>query len=96
MYIGGRYQADGGAIWKLDIRFVSEEHAIAQKYIDHVSSKLTDERRRAILSIKHVVGQDPRYRTEISSVDIYEAVLDKGITDLEGFKEQLRKLSIEL
>jgi hypothetical protein len=96
MYIGGKYQVDEGAIWKLDIRFVSEQHAIAQKYIDHVSSKLTEERRRAILSIKHVVAQDPRYRTEISSVDIYEAVLDKGITDLEGFKEQLRESGIEL
>ena len=30
MYIGGRYQADEEAIWKLDIRFVSEQHAIAQ------------------------------------------------------------------
>jgi hypothetical protein len=96
MYIGGRYQADEGTIWKLDIRFVSEPHAMAQRYVDNKSSKLTDGRRRAILSIKHVVAQDPRYRTEISSVDIYEAVLDKGITDLEGFKEQLRKSGIEL
>ena len=96
MYIGGKVQADDGAIWKLDIRFISEQHAIAQKYIDSISSKLTDGRRRAILSIKHVVAQDPRYRTEISSVDIYEAVLDKGITDLEGFKEQLRESGIEL
>ena len=96
MYIGGKYQADERTIWKLDIRFVSEQHAIAQKYIDHISSELTDDRRRAILSIKHVVAQDPRYRTEISSVDIYDAVLNKGITDLEGFREQLRKSGIEL
>ena len=95
MYIGGKVQADDGAIWKLDIRFVSEQHAIAQKYIDSISYKLTDARKRAILSIKHVVAQDPRYRTEISSVDIYEAVLAKGITDLEGFKEQLRESGIE-
>ena len=96
MYIGGKYEADGGAIWKIDIRFVSEQHAIAQKHIDSISARLTDDRRRAILSIKHVVAQDPRYRTEISSVDIYEAVLAKGIMDLEGFKEQLRESGIEL
>jgi len=96
MYIGGKYQADDGAIWKIDIRFVSEQHAIAQKHIDNISARLTDDRRRAILSIKHVVAQDPRYRTEISSVDIYEAVLAKGIMDLEGFKEQLRESGIEL
>ncbi|MCP4537327.1 MAG: hypothetical protein GY832_09285, partial [Chloroflexi bacterium] len=96
MYIGGKYQADKGAIWKIDIRFVSEQHAIAQKHIDSISSKLTDGKRRAILSIKHVVAQDPRYRTEISSVDIYKAVLAKGIMNLEGFKELLRESSIEL
>ena len=96
MYIGGKYEADGGAIWKIDIRFVSEQHAIAQKHIDSIGARLTDDRRRAILSIKHVVAQDPRYRTEISSVDIYEAVLAKGIMDLEGFKEQLRESGIEL
>ena len=96
MYIGGKYQTDGGVIWKLDIRFVSEQHAIAQKYIDSINSKLTDGKRRAILSIKHVVAQDPRYRTEISSVDIYKAVLTNGITDLAGFKKQLRESGIEL
>jgi hypothetical protein len=96
MYIGGKYQADEGAIWKIDIRFVSEQHAIAQKHIDSISSKLTDGRRRAILRIKQVVAQDTRYRTEISSVDIYEAVLVEGITDLEGFKKHLRKSGVEL
>jgi len=44
MYIGGKYQTDDGAIWKLDIRFVSEQHAIAQEYIDSISYKLTDAR----------------------------------------------------
>jgi hypothetical protein len=96
MYIGGKYQAHEGAIWKIDIRFVSEQHAIAQKYIDRISSELTDSKRRAILSIKHIVAQDSRYRTEISSVDIYEAVLTKSVTDLKGFKEQLIESGIKL
>jgi len=96
MYIGGKYQAFDGAIWKIDIRFVSEQHAIAQKYLDAISSRLTEENRKAILEIKNVVALDSRYRTEISSVDIYEAVLDKGVMDLGGFKEELLKSGIEL
>ena len=96
MYIGGKYQSIDGAIWKIDIRFVSEQHAIAQKYLDAISSRLTKENRKAILEIKNVMALDSRYRTEISSVDIYEAVLDKGVMDLEGFKEELLKSGIEL
>jgi len=96
MYIGAKYQAIDGAIWKIDIRFVSEQYAIAQKYLESISSRLTKESRKSILEIKNVVALDSRYRTEISSVDIYEAVLDEGIVDLEGFKEQLLKSGIEL
>jgi hypothetical protein len=96
MYIGAKYQAVDGAIWKIDIRFVSEQYAIAQKYLESISSKLTKENRKAILEIKNVVALDSRYRIEISSVDIYKAVLDEGIMDLEGFKEELLKSGIEL
>ena len=96
MYIGGNYQADDEAIWKIDIRFVSEQYAIARKYLDSISTKLTDDRRRTILRIKYVVAQDPQYRTAISSVDIYRAVLDRDISDLAGFKEYLRESGIEL
>jgi len=96
MYIGAKFQAVDGAIWKIDIRFVSEQYAIAQKYLESISSRLTKENRKAILEIKDVVALDSRYRTEISSVDIYEAVLDEGIMDLEGFKEKLLKSGIEL
>jgi len=81
---------------KIDIRFVSEQHAIAQKYINTISSKLTEDRRKAILRIKNVVAQDPRYRKEISSVDIYEAVIDNGVIDFDGFKEQLLESGIKL
>ena len=67
------------------LRSVSEQHAIAREHIDRIRSNLTDDRRRAILGIKHVVAHNPQYRTEISSVDIYEAVLERGVTDLEVF-----------
>ncbi len=96
MYIGGRYHAVDESKWKIDIRFVSEQHAIAQKYINTISSKLTEDRRKAILRIKNVVAQDPRYRKEISSVDIYEAVIDNGVIDFDGFKEQLLESGIKL
>jgi hypothetical protein len=96
MYIGAKYQTVDGAIWKIDIRFVLEQYAIAQKHLESISSRLTKENRKAILEIKSIVALDSRYRTEISSVDVYEAVLDKGVMDLEGFKVELLKSGIEL
>jgi len=90
MYIGVKYLADQRVIWKIDIRFVSEQHAVAHRYIDSVRSNLTADRRGAILGIKSVVAQSTQYGSEISSVDIYEAVLERGVTDPEGFKRHLR------
>lgn len=96
MYIGVKYIDNKEAIWKIDIRFVSEENAIAQKYIDSIKPRLTTEARKAILDIKSIIAHDTRYRTEISSVDIYNAVLEEGVVDLDGFKEKLRESDIEL
>ncbi len=96
MYIGVKWRSDDGAEWKMDIRFVSEQHAIAHDYVESIRSRLTDGKRSAILGIKQVIAQDPRYGREISSVKIYAAVLDAGVTDLDGFRDHLRRSGIEL
>jgi hypothetical protein len=96
MYIGGRYQTANGDFWKIDIRFLQEQHSVAGKQMDTILSKLTADKKRAILQVKHVVAQDPRYRHEISSVDIYEAVLDKGVRDIAGFKDYMKESGIKL
>ena len=93
MYIGGRYQTDKSEFWKIDLRFVSRQDAIAQKHLASISSKITDENRINILGIKYLISQDPRYGREISSIDIYTAVLDYGIVDLAGFEKYLKELT---
>ena len=96
MYIGIKYLDADQTVWKIDLRFVSDQDAIAQKYIDSIRSKLTTETRKSILCIKNVVSSDPRYRSEFSSVDIYNAVLENGVVDIDGFKNKLRESGIEL
>jgi len=96
MYIGIKYLGVDQTVWKIDLRFVSEMDAIAQKYIEAIRSKLTTETRNYILSIKNVVAVDPRYRSKFSSVDIYNAVLENGVVDIDGFKNKLRESGIEL
>lgn len=91
MYIGCQYKALRSLTWKLDIRFLSPKFAIAPSYLENMMANLTDCKKKAILSIKHTIAEDPRYRNKISSVDIYKAVMDKGITNMASFEAYLKE-----
>lgn len=77
--------------WKLDLHFIEEKDARSIAKTEEIRSKLTDQKRKSILEIKEVLAQNPKYRKEIFSTDIYEAVLDKGVTNLDEFKILLEK-----
>jgi len=85
-YLGIYYQEKGQEKWKVDIRFVKAEDSYAKDYLKEISSKLTPEKIEAILEIKQAVYQHPEYGKKFSSVDIYEAVLEKGIKSPDEFK----------
>jgi hypothetical protein len=73
--------------WKFDIWAVEPDRfdrtvADARAFVD----RLTPETRHAILRIKDSYWSDPRYRDTITSADIYEAVLDKGIRTVGEFE----------
>jgi len=81
--------------WKVDIHFVKSQDSQSIAQTEWLKKKLTDQKRRAILEIKKEVDQNPKYRKEIFSIDIYRAVLENGVIDLEGFKRYLKERNLE-
>lgn len=91
IYLGGKRMV-GEVIWKFDIWFLREEDQRSGKDdLRWVSEALTPATKEAILRIKDKVAENPKYRKSIFSIDIYQAVLKEGITDVEGFDEYLKK-----
>ena len=77
--------------WKIDIWAVDkEECSRLLDYCKGIERKLTPESRMQILEIKSQCWQDPQYRRAYNSMDIYNAVLDEGVTDIHGFREYLK------
>ncbi len=75
--------------WKMDISFWLGEDVHAEPIHDMLVEKLTPETRLAILRIKDVWWKQPSYRQEVSSVDIYDAVLLHGVCSLDEFDQYL-------
>src|SRR5262245_10078654 len=77
--------------WKIDIWLTnSEGFRAVSEYGERISKRLTDATRRAILDIKTACWKHPQYRKGFSSTDIYDAVLDNRITNVEEFWRFLR------
>ena len=77
--------------WKIDIWAVNEKECRKLlKYCDDIAAKLTPFSKQIILTIKSYCWQDPEYRRSYTSKDIYAAILDHGITNLEEFKIYLQ------
>ena len=87
-YLGVKYR-HGGNVWKIDIWFA--DSLPQTEYDNSVKNRLDEEKRGRILEIKNQVFENPKYRKTFFSVDIYNAVLDAGITNLEEFKDYLVK-----
>lgn len=106
LYIGMKYFGDdihddqllsaNPDVWKIDLHFLLEEDARGRVKTAELKSKLTEEKRKIILEIKNEIASHPKYRKEIFSMDIYQAVLDHGVTNLEEFREYLKRTGREL
>ena len=83
------YESGAESDWKIDISFWLVESVRPEPIHDMVVQKLTPETRLAILRIKDVWWKQPSYRQEVSSVDIYDAVLLHGIRTLNEFDQYL-------
>jgi hypothetical protein len=75
---------DGG--WKIDLWGVTAEVA-AKRIADcnRMCASMTEEMRRSVLAIKHVVCRNPRYRDTVTSQDVYDAVSVGGATTVDEF-----------
>lgn len=82
--------------WKIDLWFVEKQNAQGRIKTEQIKEKLTPEKTAIILEIKNEVAQNPKYRKEIFSMDIYNAVLGEQVKDLEGFKIYLKNFGKSL
>ena len=72
--------------WKVDV-WASDRQAFeaTRSFEIELHARLTEGARRTILEIKTAVWNNPEYRRSFSSSDIYNAVLDSGVQDVDGF-----------
>jgi len=97
-YIGLRSIQPSGE-WKIDIWF-GEKGIDINDYEISNSLVLTDKQKIAILRIKKAwldeqsaqrFGRIGSYKDEVTSVDIYKAVLEHGIMNEDGFKNYIKE-----
>jgi hypothetical protein len=87
VYLGDERAGD----WKIDIWAVdASECQRLLRYCADIKQKLTRAAAEKILDIKSRCWQDPQYRRSYSSADIYDAVLEKNVADIEGFRTYLQ------
>lgn len=90
IYLGNERQ---GA-WKIDLWAMTERIcAYRLAYGTELKQKLTLTNSEAIMKIKEQCWQDPSYRKKYSSSDIYDAVLNHSITDIDSFRTYLRAIA---
>lgn len=82
--------------WKIDIWFVLEKDARSHQSTQDLLQQLNDQNRQIILEIKNQIMDNPKYRYEFFSTDIYKAVLENQVTNLEEFKDYLKKIGKNL
>jgi hypothetical protein len=88
IYCGLRYHEGGtlsGTAWKFDIWFFQADaprHEIA--FRDRLLAASAEER-LAILRIKHELVDTGRYGTDFHGIDVYRAVLDRGVRSVAEF-----------
>ena len=77
--------------WKIDVWAVDSEECERQlQFNRRLAAALTPSFRSKILSIKQACWKDPGYRKTYTSQDIYGAVIEQGIEDVDGFKDHMK------
>jgi len=79
----------GGEAWKLDLSFWLAEGLHPEPIHDAIARQVTSETRLAILWIKDRWCRLPSYHHGVSSLDIYEAVLQHGVRTPAQFNHYL-------
>ena len=85
-----------GKGWKIDLWFIPPIDQSAENLNEWLKIAIKEQHKLPILKIKSEIFSHPKYRKEVFSIDIYRAVIEKGITDLEEFKKYLRETKRKL
>ena len=81
-----------GDEWKIDLSlWLSDAPRPHLAQLADLRRRLTDETRLAILWIKNVWCRLPTYPEEVSGVDVYDAVLERGVRTPDEFAAYLRQ-----
>ena len=91
MYLGLRLQDKYNETWKINLRLLRKTDQRSDIIAELIENKMTDGQKLMILEIKSQVHQLPGYHKTFSSVDIYEAVIENEVVNLEQFKKYLQK-----
>ena len=93
----GVYLGDGQArTWKLDL-WATDQRGLdmVTSYSRRLQQRISPESRQSILEIKAACWHHPGYRKDFGSVDVYEAVLEHGVQDVDGFWDYVNRLHRE-
>ena len=87
LYRGVHMGAELGGAWKIDIWAVGAAHERSKREErENILARLTAASRDTILRIKADMWTHRDYRRTFSATDIYNAVLDEGVTDVDAFR----------
>ena len=88
VYLGDERQ---GA-WKIDIWQTNRDgFDEVRQFGERIAERLDPASREAILAIKAICWTHPEYRRSFTSADVYSAVLDRGVRDVNAFWTDLRE-----
>jgi len=83
---------EGPTKWKIDVLISNPEEVKRVISIgENIFRNLNEENRRTILEIKSQLSSSPDYRIKFRSTDIYDAVLQHGVKNLEEWNEWISK-----
>ena len=86
LYWGVRLGDIKKGAWKIDLwAFGSEQSGEKVRECKHLKGRLDRQSRLTILRLKSQLWHDPRYRDQVTSQDIYDAVLGHEVQSLTDF-----------
>ncbi len=79
-----------GVLWEVEIWFLSSAQK-EKKFMEKVVKQLTPEKKKLILEFKHLINQSHISKHQISSTNIYDAVLNKKMTSFNTILKKYGK-----
>jgi hypothetical protein len=77
------------ADWSIDLWVTNDHETTGFALVDRLMRRLPEERRRAILEIKHALHAEGRLKDGMSA-RIYAAVVDRGVRSVTGFENHVK------